>query len=230
MFRRVFACASLLLASCANQPTTPAAASDSHAAIGDWGVDLSIIDKSVKPGEGFFAYSNGKWLKTAEISADRSYAGVNYELNKQNEDRLKTIMAYLAKSPNESLAPEARKLRDLFAAYTDTAAIEASAMAPAQADLKMIAGLTTKTEIAEAMSDPALQLDGPYGAYIDVDAKNPNAYVLRLYQSGLSLPDRDYYSRSDKEIVETRAAYIKYLTTMLGVASVDDADARARRI
>src|SRR5438046_283440 len=121
-------------------------------------------------------------------------------------------------------------LLDLFAAYTDTAAIEASAMAPAQADLKMIAGLTTKTEIAEAMSDPALQLDGPYGAYIDVDAKNPNAYVLRLYQSGLSLPDRDYYLRSDKEIVETRAAYIKYLTTMLGVASVDDADARARAV
>ena len=227
MIRRILACAGLLLAGCANQPTITAGTTGGQAAVGKWGVDLSMIDKSVKPGEDFFAHSNGNWLKTAEIPADRAYTGVNYELNKQNEDRLKTIMAQIVKSRDESLTSETRKLRDLFVAYTDTAAIEASGMAPAQADLKMIAGLTTKTQVAEVMSDPALRLDGPYGTYIDADARNPNAYVLRTYQSGLGLPDRDYYLRSDKEIVETRAAYVKYLATMLEAAGVADADVRA---
>jgi putative endopeptidase len=189
-----------------------------------------MIDQGVEPGADFFAFSNGHWLKTAEIPADRSHAGVNYELDKQNEDRLKTIMANLVESPDQSLTPETRKLRDLFAAYVDTATIEASGMNPAQVDLKRIAGLTTKAQIAQAMTDPALQLDGPYGTYIDADAKNPNAYVLRLYQSGLGLPDRDYYLRDDREIVETRAAYLKYLTTMLEFAGVADANARASAV
>ncbi len=227
MIRRIFACVGFLLAGCANHAMIPAATSGGHAAIGKWGVDLSMIDKSVKPGDDFFAYSNGIWLKTAEIPADRSYAGVNYELNRQNEDRLKTIMAEMVRGDYASLTPEARKLRDFFTAYTDIAAIEASGMRPAQADLKIIAGLTTKTQIAEAMSDPALRLDGPFAIYVDVDAKDPNTYVLRPYQSGLGLPDRDYYLRSDKEIVETRAAYVKYLTTMLEFAGVADADRRA---
>jgi len=230
MNRRIFALASLLLASCAHQPMTTPSTPGGRAAVGNWGVDLAMMDKSVKPGEDFFAYTNGNWLKTAVIPADRSYAGVNYELNKQNEDRLKAIMAEIGKSPDASLTPEGRKLRNLFAAFTDIAAIEAHAMAPAEADLKMVAGLTTKQQIAEAMSDPALQLDGPFGAYIGSDDKSPTAYALRLYQSGLGLPDRDYYLRNDKEIVETRAAYTKYLTTMLEFAGVADAGKRASAV
>ncbi len=221
MNRRIIAFASLLLASCAHPAMTAATAPSGHAAVGNWGVDLTMVDKTVKPGEDFFAYSNGNWLKTAVIPADRSYAGVNYELNKQNEDRLKTIMTELGQKPDGSLSPEERKLRDLFAAYTDQAGIETRGMAPAQADLAAIAAMTTKTQVAEAMSDPALQLDGPYGLYIDADDKNPTAYALRLYQSGIGLPDRDYYLRSDKEIVETRAR--------LSQIPADDAGVRGRR-
>ncbi len=151
-----------MLAGCVTQPTSTVGTNGSHAAVGNWGVDLSMIDESVKPGEDFFAYANGKWLKTAEIPADRSYAGVNYELNRQNEDRLKAIVADIGKSPDAPLTPEARKLRDLFAAYSDTTGIEAQAMARAQADLAMIARLTTRTQIAEAMSDPVAPTENCY--------------------------------------------------------------------
>lgn len=75
--------------------------------------------------------------------------------------------------------------------------------------------------------DARARLGGPYGTCIDADAKDPNAYVLRLHQSGLGLPDRDYHLRSDKEIIETRATYVRCLTTMLEVAGIAHADVRA---
>ena len=66
-------------------------------------------------------------------------------------------------------------------------------------------------DIAAAMGTVPLGLDGPFGIYLGIDDKHPNAYSVNLYQSGLGLPDRDYYLRDDKEIVEARAAYQKYI-------------------
>ena len=221
MFRYAFAAALagafLMLATAyAGQPAVP-----------PWGVDLSYMDKSVKPGDAFFDYSNGAWLKSSTIPADRSYAGVNLELNKQNEDRLKTIVAELTARPDKDLSVEERKLRDFYAAFTDQKQIERDGMKPAKADLAAIAGMKTPDDVARMMGDPALQLDGPFNIYLGVDEKNPNIYSVHLYHSGLGLPDRDYYLRNDKEIVTTREAYKKFLATMLGFAGVKDADKRA---
>jgi putative endopeptidase len=195
-----------------------------------WGVDLSYIDKSVKPGDDFFAYANGNWVKHDTIPADRTYSGVNLELDLQNEARLKGLVADLAKTPDSQLSPEGRKLRDLYNAYMDTMQIEASGLAPAKADLAAIAGYKSLSDIAAAIGDPALGLDGPFGFYIGVDDKNSSAYSVNLYQSGLGMPDRDYYLKTDKEIVATQAAYTKYLTDMLTIAGTPDAGARAEKI
>jgi predicted metalloendopeptidase len=227
MKRQIIALAALVLVACAHQPSAPASG---RAAIGNWGVDLSMMDAAVKPGDDFFAYANGTWLRSAEIRPDRSYAGVNQELNMQNEDRLKTIVKELAGRGDAALSQEERKLRDMFAAYTDEGAREARGLEPARADLAAIAAIKTKEDVARAMGDPALQLDGPYGAYIDVDDKDPKSYAIRLYQSGLGLPDRDYYLRGDKELVETRVAYRKYLATMLQLAGVSDPGKRANAV
>jgi putative endopeptidase len=193
-----------------------------------------MIDPQVRPGDDFFAHANGNWLKTAEIPADRSYAGVNLELNQQNEERLKSIVADLVGQPDAALTPDARKLRDLFLAYTDSVGIDARGLAPAQADLSTIAGLTTHQQVAELMHDPALALDGPFAPYIGADEKNPRVYVLHWVQSGLGMPDRDYYLRDDAEIVATRSAYIQYLSTMLGFAvntvGQDELDRRAAAV
>jgi predicted metalloendopeptidase len=181
-----------------------------------WGVYLNYIDASTKPGEDFFVYSNGGWLKTAQIPADRSYSGVNLELNLQNEQRLKTTMAELQKKPNPTA--EETKLRDFFAAFEDTKQIESRGLDPAKADLQRIASLKSLDDVARTMGTVTLSLDGPVAMYIGVDDKHPDAYAIKLGQSGLGLPDRDYYLRTDKEIVSTREAYKKYLATMLGFA------------
>ncbi len=194
-------------------------------AVPPWGVELSYLDKSVAPGNDFFVYGNGLWLKDAVIPPDRSYAGVNLELNKQNEQRLMDIVADLHKKT--APAPEERKLLDLYDAFTDQAALDAAGLSHAQADLDRIAKLKSLNDVAAEMGTAKLNLDAPFGLYLGIDDKHPGIYSVNIYQSGLGLPDRDYYLRDDKEIADTRIAYQKYLAQILSFTGAADADARA---
>jgi predicted metalloendopeptidase len=197
--------------------------SPSGAVFGPWGVTLAYMDPSVNPGTDFFRYTNGSWLKTAVIPADRTVAGVNLELDKGNEARLKSIVAALTARPDGELSAEERKLRDLYNAFEDTRAIEATGLASVQAQLTRIAALKTRADVAAFMGSPATQVGGPYEIDIHVNEKNPDAYVVLLLQSGLGMPDRDYYLLKDKDSAATRDAYKKYLAAMLSLAGVQDA-------
>ena len=223
--------ASVLLgsASATAEPSSPQSAT-AQPAVPPWGVYLDDMDRSVKPGDDFFLYANGAWVKTSVIPPERSYNGVNLELNKQNEERLKGIVSELRSRDSASLSAEEKKLRDLYTAFTEQKRIEAQGLAPAQADLARIAHAKSLPEIAALMADPALELDGPIGLYIGVNDKNPNKYSLNLYQSGLGMPDREYYLRKDKELDTTRAAYHKYLATMLRFSGAQNAGKRADAI
>jgi putative endopeptidase len=187
-----------------------------------WGVTLDYIDASMPPGMDFFAYSNGGWLKSAVIPPDRLVAGVNLELDKGNESKLKSIIASLLAKPDSALSDEERKLRDLYNAFEDTAAIDAAGITPIQADLQRIASLQTPADVAAFMAAPATATSGPFRAVFDIDDKNPQAYALRLVQSGLGMPDRDYYLRDDKDLAATREAYKKYIVDMLAFAGIHD--------
>jgi len=210
--------------------TATSASLASTAAVKPWGVELSYIDKTVKPGDDFFLYANGNWVKRDVIPADRTYSGVNLELDRSNEARLKGLVAELAATPNAKLSAEDRKLRDLYSAFMDTKQIEANGLAPAKKDLETIAGLKTLSDVAHAIGDPALGVDGPFTFAIGVDDKNSDIYSINLGQSGLGMPDRDYYLKNDKEIVATREAYKKYLAQMLTIAGAKDAAQRAEKI
>lgn len=218
----------LLLAACFLGTSALAAAAPSGPQVPPWGLDLSYIDKSAKPGNDFFAYGNGGWLKHAQIPGDRNSAGVNLDIDLQNEARLKSIVNEI--SARKDATGEQIKLRDFYNAFMDQKQIEANGLKPAQADLTHIASLKTPADIARAMADPSLGLDGPFGIYMGVDDKHPTNYSINLYQSGLGLPDRDYYLRKDKDIASTRDAYKKFLAQMLGFAGVKDADTRAAAI
>jgi len=190
---------------------------------GPWGVTLADMDTSVSPGSDFFRYTNGGWLKTAVIPPDRQFAGVNLELDKENEARLKSIVAGLAAKPEAALSAEERKLRDLYNAFENTRAIDAAGLEPVKPDLERIAALKTYADVAAFMGSPASEVSGPFDINIDIDEKNPDAYVILLSQSGLGMPDRDYYLLEDKDSAATREAYHKYLTAMLAFAGVHEA-------
>ncbi len=199
----------------ASPPTKPV--------FGPWGVTLADRETRVGPGSDFFRYTNGGWLKTAVIPPDRQFAGVNLELDKENEARLKSIVAGLAAKPEAALSAEERKLRDLYNAFENTRAIDAAGLDPVKPDLERIAAFKTYADVAAFMGSPASQVSGPFDINIDIDEKNPDAYVILLSQSGLGMPDRDYYLLKDKDSAATREAYHKYLTAMLAFAGVHDA-------
>jgi putative endopeptidase len=193
------------------------------ATFGPWGVTLDYLNTAVNPGADFFAYTNGGWLKSATIPADRQVAGINLEIDQGNEAKLRDIVTSLTQQPDGKLSAEERKLRDLYAAFEDTAAIEAAGVAPIQADLRRIAALQTSAAVAGFMGTPANASAGPFAAHITIDDKNPSAYVVRLVQAGLGMPDRDYYLRDDKVLAATRGAYQKYIADMLTLVGITEA-------
>ena len=218
-------CAALLAVAAA---TTPAV-------FPPWGVTLEYLDPAVKPGDDFFRYTNGGWLRTATIPADRNAAGVNLELDQGNEAKLRAIVTSLAAAPDAGLSAEERKLRDLYNAFEDVRTINAAGISPLKETLARIAALRSAADVAAFMGAP-----GSYGSffgptrgralfdrYIVPDEKNPNAYALHLLHAGLGLPDRDYYLRDDKELAATRDAYKTYLADMLAFAGITDASRAA---
>ena len=122
-----FLCGALLAATPVVAQTAPK--------FGTWGVDLTSLDPSVKPGDNFFLHVNGGWLKSAQIPADRSQTGSFQDLQILSENRLKTIVADLEAKPDQQLNEEERKLRNLYDAFVDTQAIEARGLAPVKSDL-----------------------------------------------------------------------------------------------
>jgi len=197
--------------------------------LGQWGVDLTSLDKAVKAGDNFFLHVNGGWLKTAEIPADRASTGSFQDLQILSETRLKTIVADLEKK-RSGLTAEERKLRDLYDSFVDTAAIEARGLEPVQKDLDYLAGLKTLDDVAHAMGSIKLSTVSIYNIGIGIDDKNPDNYSVNLNQGGLGMPDREYYLSSDAAIVKTREAYRKYLADMMSLGGMSDAAARADRV
>ena len=197
---------------------------------GKWGIDLGAMDASVKPGANFYQYADGNWLKTAVIAPDRSQTGAFQDLQILSEQRMRAIIDDLEKKPQSALTPDEKKLRDLYDAFEDTAAIEAKGLAPVQKDLDYLNSLKTPDDVARAMASPRMATESIYNVSINVDDKNPDSYSINLSQAGLGLPDRDYYLSDDKALVDTRNAYKVYVADMLRLAGMDDADARAARI
>jgi putative endopeptidase len=197
---------------------------------GTWGVDLSARDLTVKPGDNFFRYVNGSWLKTATIPADRASIGGFVDLQILSEQRLRAIVNDLRARPIAQLNADERKLRDFYDSFVDIDAIEAKGLAPAKKDLDAIAALKTHAAVARLMASPNVAAGAIFGYGIGIDDKNPGNYSLNLVQAGLGMPDRDYYISDNPALVKTRDAYRKFLADMLTLAGLDDAAARADRL
>ena len=199
--------------------------------LGAWGVDLTAMDTGVKPGDDFFSFVNGKWVKTAEIPPERSSIGTFQMLRILSEKRMKDMVTALQAKPADQLSPEEKKLRDLYEAFVNTDQIEANGLAPAKDDLSTIAHARTLADVARAMSSPKLATASVFNLSPGVDQKDPNSYSVVLSQGGLGMPDRDYYLKAgDADITATQDAYKKYLASILTLAGAKDADKKAKAI
>ncbi|MGJ8564750.1 MAG: M13 family metallopeptidase [Alphaproteobacteria bacterium] len=227
----------ITLAACApkeaSDTTSPATSEASMMAdkpvLGTFGIDMAAMNTAVKPGDNFFEYVNGTWLENTEIPADKSNYGSFTMLADLSNDRVKTIIE-AASAKHAKAGSEEQKIGDFYAAFMDTDAIEAAGMAPVKADLARIQGVKTHMEVAELMGDPSMGLAAPVGGWVDVDVKNIEHYIFYLTQSGLGMPNRDYYLDEGEKEDGKRAAYVTLLETMLTEAGQDDAKSRAAAI
>ena len=208
-----------------------ALAGGSHAAsppgpkYGPWGVDYATMDRSVKPGDDFFRYAEGSWLKTAAIQPDKAGAGYNYDLPDQAEIDVREIVEDAQRNPT---TPLARQIGAVYAAWMDEAGIERRGLAPLKPYLAKIDGVTTRDELVRLMAEPAYA--SPIAIDIEPDEKDPTRYTVGSGQAELGLPARDYYLLKGAKYDTIRAAYRAYIVRILTLAGIADADGKADRI
>ena len=192
--------------------------------LGTFGFDQAGMDSTVLPGNNFYQYANGTWAKNTPIPADKSNFGMFTMLDDLSKERTRTIVDEAAKDP-------ASKIGTAYTTYLDSAAIEAKGLTPIQPWLDEIAGLSNRAGYAALTAKAGRRgIGGPFGFYVGQDDKNPDRYVAQMGQSGLGMPDRDYYLSADPKIVATRAQYLTHLTNVLTLAGQPNAAARAKAI
>jgi putative endopeptidase len=201
---------SVLLAGVGALPM-PATASDQPA------LDKKNMGLAVRPGDDFYRYANGAWIRDLVMPADKSETDAFDQVREQNRARLRDLFQNLAASAATAVkGTAAQKVGDFYAAAMDAAKIEALGVTPLQEDFALIAKAATPAEIQDLLAGfhrknfPAL-----FGAGVEVDLMNAKAYAFYLTQSGLGMPDRDYYSRDDADAVKLREQYLAHVTAML---------------
>ena len=194
---------------------------------GDFGVQTQWIDESVKPGDDFDEFVNGKWNATVELPADRTRWGSFIELSELSQQRLHTIMDDLLAS-KPAAGSDAARVAAAYSAFMDTGAINAAGMAPAQPYLNRIFAAKNATDLATLFGTPGYA--SPIGAYVSGDPKQSDVYALRTFVSGLGLPDRDYYLKTDERSRMLREKYVEYLAFILGKAGYADPAAAAKSV
>ncbi len=204
------------------------------------GVDLAGIDHSVKPGDDFFDYANGAWIKANEIPADRSSWGVWGVLSELNNQRVRDLIEGAAAS-RAADGSDAQKVGDFYASYMDEAGIEARGLAPLKADLDRIAAIGDKAALAsylgttlradvDALNATNFYTDNLFGVWITQALDDPDRNVPYLLQGGLGMPDRDYYVSDSAKMAELRTKYRAHVAALLKLAHIADADAKAERV
>jgi putative endopeptidase len=196
-------------------------------AIGSWGYDSTAMDSSVKPGDDFFEYVNGSWLKRTEIPADRTFAGIDSVLNDKIDSDVRAIVEDLARNPQSS-GRVGQQVGDMYASWMDVDAVEKAGTAPLEPYLKKIAAVKTRGELVDLFGSP--EYESPISIGIYPDFKDPTHYMVYANQGGLGLPNRDYYLLKEDKYVAYRKAYRDYIVTIEKLAGIPDAEAKADRI
>jgi putative endopeptidase len=194
------------------------------------GLDKAGLDRAVRPQDDLFRAGNGHWLATTKIPADKSAYGSFTLLADTSDQRVRHIVEALAAAKGKTDSVEG-KIGAYYAGYLDTAAIDKAGLAPVKPLLASIAAVQTREQLASWLGQHVGTVDLPFGLSVDPDFKQPTINRLSVSQSGLGLPDRDYYLKTDDaDMAKARAAYQAYLAVLARAAGVDKPDDAAQRV
>jgi putative endopeptidase len=204
------------------------------------GIAVANMDPSVKPGDDFFQYTDGDWVKRTEIPPDRGRIGVFATLGDLSNQRTLGLIKEAVKA-NASAGSNTRKIADLYNSFMDEAGIEAKGLTPLRPHLEAIATIRDKHELARALGE-SLRSDvdalnntnfrtaNLFGLWVAPGFSDSEHYTPYLMQGGLQMPDRQYYLSDSNRMRDIRTKYQAHVSAMLKLAGFTDADARAQRI
>jgi len=188
------------------------------------GIDKSHFDTSVRPQDDFFQFVNGTWIKETEMPADKSRYGTFDILREENEARLRKIIENAANDKNKTEGSEVQKVGDFYKSFMDSVKIEELGLTPLEEEFQRIENVGNINDLAELFAHYSkIGVIIPFSYYVNQDAKKSTEYILYFYQSGLGLPDRDYYFNEGEKFDEIRTEYIEYMTKILELANIDGA-------
>jgi predicted metalloendopeptidase len=193
------------------------------------------MDRSVAPGDDFFAYANGGWMKATPIPADQSSYGIWAIRHDEARKEMLQLIQQAASNPATS------KIADYYNTFMDEAAVEAKGAEPLRPQLTTIAGISDRRSLArvigsrlradvDALNATNFYTDNLFGIWITQGLSDPGHIYPYLLQGGLGLPDRDYYLSAKPQMAKLRDAYREYVEAMLRLAGFEDAPMRAARV
>lgn len=204
------------------------------------GIVVANLDRSVKPGDDFYRFANGDWIKRSEIPPDRAGIDVFTKLGDLSNKRTNDLIDEIAKS-NAPAGSGERKVADLFNSYMNESAIEARGMAPLKPHLDAIAAIHDKKELAhalgetlradvDALNNTNYHTENLFGVWVAPGFHDSDHYLPYLMQGGLQLPDREYYLGESEHMKSVRAKYETHVAAMMKLAGFSDPETRARQI
>lgn len=203
------------------------------------GIAIEAMDKTVKPGDDFYAYANGAWMRATTIPPDRSIVAAHTLADDRTRRQLAHLIDDIVKG---DAAPDSDpgRIRTFYKAYLDTAAIDAAGLQPVKPDLDRFAAVANIQDLSRVLGeqlradvDPLNYTDwrteNLFGVFVtqSLSGKEVLPYLL---QGGLGLPEREYYLSSESGMVAVRSSYRGYIARLLTEAGISDAAMRARRI
>ena len=204
------------------------------------GMDLSGIDHAVKPGDNFYDYANGNWMKTAQIPADRSSTGTFLTVFEKAENATAELIRNADKN-RPAAGTNARKIADFYSAYMNEAAIEKRGLSSLKPELANIDAIKSKDDLARVLGsglradvDPVnatnFNTENLFGLFVTQGLEDPSHNIAYLLQGGLGMPSRDYYLSNDPAMAAFRTKYQNYIVALLKLAGTSDAEAKAKTI
>lgn len=188
-------------------------------------IETQFFDSSVKPSDNFFRFVNGKWLDTAKIPGDQSEAGSFTDLYNITKDRVKGILEDAAKNDGNTGSIE-QKVGDFYASGMDTVTINRLGNDPMKPLLAQIDTVSNRTSLLKIVASEEKNGDKTIIDFsVYPDQKNSAVNIANLSQTGIGLPDRDYYFRTDSSTIAIQNAYKNYLTNLFKLTGSDDANA-----